>query len=372
MGAIAAALAAWLFAALIYQSAAWVALARLLRRTEEPRDSPGPLPSCTILRPLRDAPPGAEELLRAIGALGASVIAGTESDVGPAAAVVRRVAGRLPPGRLTLNTGPAPSGSNRKVANLIRMLPEAKGEIVIFMDGDVGAPPSYLPAVLSPFADPRVGLVTCPYRSVGGRALSDRLDVLLTNTGFLPSVALAASLEGVKFALGATIAIRRSALDEIGGLEPFLDLLADDHALGSRVREAGHEIVLAPVLLDHHVGSSVWRERWRRHLRWARTTRAVRPGGYAGTIVTHGLVPAIGLALIPGGPLGGAAALAAWAAVRLGGVAWLSEPLGLRALDLLLIPAADAIAFAIFVGGLMGRTVHWGGLTLRVEGGALR
>src|SRR5262249_13616942 len=156
----------------------------------------------------------------------------------------------------------------------LRLLPDAPGEVVVFTDGDVEVPGDYLGAVLAPFADPRVGVVTCAYRSVGGRTAVERLDGLLTNAGFLPSIALAERLEGVRFARGATVAIRRGVLDRIGGLAPLLDRLADDHALAARVRAAGFRTALAPVLLDHHVHDAALRPIWRRHLRWMRTVRS--------------------------------------------------------------------------------------------------
>src|SRR5262249_4287848 len=161
---------------------------------------------------------------------------------------------------------------------------------------------------------------------------------------FLPSVALATRLEGVRFALGATIAIRRSVLDEIGGLEPLLETLADDWSLADRARRAGHRIVLAPLLLDHHLGEPRWTVMWLRHLRWARTMRAVRPSGYAGTIVTHGLAPALGLGLLGGWSGATAGVIAAWAVVRAGTVLLNAPWTGCAALDVLLLPVADVLS----------------------------
>jgi ceramide glucosyltransferase len=97
----------------------------------------------------------------------------------------------------------------------------------------------------------------------------------------------------------------------------------------------------------------------RRQLRWARTTRAVRPGGYAGTILTHGLAPGAALAIVGGAPGIGAAVL--WLLVRIGGVSILSRRLKLAPRDLPLLPVADLLAFALYFCGFMGRTVHWSG-----------
>src|SRR6266850_383532 len=159
-----------------------ISLARFLGRR---RGTVGSLKSCTILRPLRGAGPRTEANLDLLLSLGAPVVIGVEKETDAAVGAARRAAERHPEARMTMCIGPAPRGSNRKVANLARMLPQAEGEIVIVTDGDVATPPGYLDLVLAPFDDPAVGLVTCPYRSVGGADLAERVDVLLTNTGFL-------------------------------------------------------------------------------------------------------------------------------------------------------------------------------------------
>lgn len=354
-------LAVWLAAAIAYQLTAQIALRRLLSKAPRTsRTQAGPLPSATILVPLGAETPGLEENLARLCAAGAPVVAGIGPGRGEELAAAGRVLERTAAGTLTLVTAGRLAGSNRKIAALIRMLPEARGEIVIFTDGDIGVPEGYLEAVLAPFDDPRVGLVTCPYRSVGGATAAARVDAVITNTAFLPSVALAASFEGVRFALGATVAIRRSVLDAIGGLEPLLEMLADDWSLADGALRAGHRVVLAPLLLDHHIGAPGWPALWRRHLRWARTMRALRPSGYAGTIVAHGGAPAAGLLMLGGWSGGAAGVLALWALVRTGSVLLNARRTGCGARDVLLLPVADLLALALYVGGHCGRSVRWG------------
>ena len=48
-------------------------------------------------------------------------------------------------------------------------------------------------------------------------------------------------LEGMKFALGPTMAMRRDALDAVGGFEPLADYCADDYVLGREVAESGRQ-----------------------------------------------------------------------------------------------------------------------------------
>lgn len=360
-------LGTWLAAAGSYQIAAQLALLRLLERGRRSgtRQTETPPVSATLLRSLDPADARLEENLRMLCSAGAPVVVAVDDAEGKAAAAARRVASLHGAGRLRLVATVDPRGANRKIAKLVATMKEASGDVLVFSDGDIAIPRGYLDCVLAPFADPEVALVTCPYRSVGGRSMATRLDVLLTNSGFLPSVALAERVEGIRFALGATIAIRREVLEAVGGLEPLRDMLADDWALAKRVRGAGHVIALAPLLLDHHVGEPGWRALWRRHLRWARTMRTVRPAGYAGTLIAHGWVPALGLGVLCGGTVA-AAGLAAYALVRLGGVATNARRTGLRKRDLLLLPVVDSLAMALYVGGIAGRTVQWGDERFRI------
>lgn len=356
----------WLATALLYQIASEIALCELLSRA--PQAPKTHLPSATILTSLDEGIPRLEENLRQLCETGAPVLVGAKSG-SEAFAAAQRVHQRVPDGTLRIVNGSGLAGSNRKIATLIPMMPEAHGEILIFTDADIGVPKEYLETVLSPFADSDVGMVTSPYRSVGGASVASRVDAMMTNTAFLPAVALASRIEGVRFALGATMAIRRTVLDQIGGLEPMREVLADDWSLADRARRAGHRIVLAPLLLDHHIGETGWAGMWQRHLRWARTMRALRPSGYAGTFVAHGLAPALGLMMMRGWSAASAGALAAWLLVRTGTVLLNARRTGCGASHLVLLPVADLISLALFVGGLSGRTVQWGESRLRVGAG---
>ena len=46
----------------------------------------------------------------------------------------------------------------------------------------------------------------------------------------------------MKFALGAAMAVRRDAIDAIGGIREAADFYSDDFVLGNRVAEAGYEV----------------------------------------------------------------------------------------------------------------------------------
>jgi ceramide glucosyltransferase len=310
-----------------------------------------------LLRPLRGAGAGLEgcleSLWRAAGATRTPVVVGFAEKDDPAGAVVARVRDRHPEVWAETRVAPGPAGRNRKMANLIQMTEEASAEFFVMTDADVRVPVDYVARMLGAFKDSAVGLVTCLYRSVAARSLASRLDALVTNTHFLPGVASSIHLEGLHLALGASIAVRREALNAAGGFEALLEVAADDFVLARNLEAAGWRLAWEPFVVDHVLEDEGWLRAARRHLRWSRVAREVRPGGYLGQLVTHGAIPALALALT----LGGLASLApfAWWGVELAELWRRRETLGLRARDLALVPGADVLAFASWAGGVFGR-----------------
>ena len=125
---------------------------------------------------------------------------------------------------------------------------------------------------------PRPALVTCIYRGQAYESFASRMEALFINTDFAPQVILAEALEPMHYALGATIAVKREALEAIGGFRALKDLLADDFHLGSKVSEAGYKIELVQFRRHSRVrGSRLFADFWHHQLRWARTYRHVRP-----------------------------------------------------------------------------------------------
>jgi ceramide glucosyltransferase len=116
------------------------------------------------------------------------------------------------------------------------------------------------------------------------------------------------------------------------------------------------------------MGAPGWRDVWRHQVRWARTIRVSRPGGYAGLPVTHAGVWA--LANLAAGNVGAAAAL--WVARTTMGV--VAGFVVLRhwpaAVFTALLPLWDLWAFAVWLAGLAGRTAWWRGrrITLSPDG----
>src|SRR5579872_3918316 len=149
---------------------------------------------------------------------------------------------------MTVVVGEEPGSSNRKIAKLIRMAERAsdKTDIFVLSDADISVDPDHLKRVVAELTEnPKTGLVTCIYRGRAYDSFASRMEALFINTDFAPQVILAEALEPMHYALGATIAVRREALEAMGGFRALKDLLADDFHLGAKVSQAGYNIELS-------------------------------------------------------------------------------------------------------------------------------
>src|SRR5262249_51218014 len=160
----------------------------------------------------------------------------------PAAAVVAELRRRYPAVDMHLVVDGRIYGTNHKISNLHNMYRAAKHDLLVIADSDIRVPPDYLRRLAAQLSEPGVGIVTCPYRAVTTRGLPTLMESLFINTDFTPSVLVARLVEERRYAFGATIALRRSVLDEIGGFLPLANLLADDYYLGNRGADRGYGV----------------------------------------------------------------------------------------------------------------------------------
>jgi ceramide glucosyltransferase len=254
-----------------------------------------------------------------------------------------------------------PPYPNAKVYSLDLMKSAAQHDLLVMSDSDIRATPDMLATIAAEFADPQVGLATCPYRAVPGRTFWSKLEALGMNTQFLGGVLVARMLEGMKFALGPTIAARKSVLDQMGGFDRLKDYLAEDFVMGKFAGELGHRVLLSSNVIEHHIGGQNLSSNLKHRLRWARSTRRSRPAGYVGELFTMPLPPALLLcAWAPS--LWPVAALAilmracsAWACAG-----WVLRD-SLIARLWWLLPLQDLLAFAIWVAGFFGNHIIWRG-----------
>lgn len=258
---------------------------------------------------------------------------------------------------------------NRKVILLETALAEARGDVIVLADADVRVSPDWLARTTGPLADPNVGMTTCLYRSVPARTLASRLDALWIATDFAGQVLAAERIEGVRFGLGAAIALRRSDLEAIGSFATLRPYLADDYQLGVRTAARGLRVHLSREVVETGSGEEGAREVWTRRVRWSRTVRASRPGGHVSLIATQATVWAAALAGLSGfgtpWSYVAAGALAARLASGWSIAAALEDRAAIR--DLWLVPLADLATAAVWITSFFSRRVEWRGRILELD-----
>jgi ceramide glucosyltransferase len=292
----------------------------------------------------------------------------------PAVPVIQRVMEEFPQRHIRILSGAPQLGTNRKVNNLALLTKEAQHNFLVQSDGDVRVGPNYLREVIAPFADGGVGVVSCFYRGVAQPNLEAEIEAVGAASDFFAGALVADWMEGVTFALGASVATTKEWLGKIGGYEAIADFLADDYEIGNRVHKAGGKVLFSRETVWTMYPALSVREFWEHQVRWARTVRVVRPASFVGLLVTHGLPWAIAAAVVA--PTGWISAgyLGAYLLLRLT-VAW---AVGVWGIDdevlrkrLWLVPARDAVHFVVWLAGFTSNRVKWGGIEYAIENGKM-
>ncbi|MGH7103083.1 MAG: bacteriohopanetetrol glucosamine biosynthesis glycosyltransferase HpnI [Acetobacteraceae bacterium] len=346
------------------------------------RKGPGRRPPISVLKPLAGAEPELEEALASLCRQDYpefQVVLGAADPSDPALAIARRVAARFPLTDITIVSGGVSGASaptaNRKIGNLIAMLPAARHDLLVIADADVHAPQGYLEALAAALEAPSTGLATTLYWGRPGVAgWPARFGASQITHGFLPDALIGRAL-GREDALGATLALSRATLKRAGGLAPLAAELADDAVLGRRVASLGLAVRLAATVPATTVSERSFGALFRHELRWARTIRGLAPFGFAFSALRYPLAFALAAVALSGLALWSAALFfAAWAA-RAAAARGIDRTLGLApVLPVWLIPLRDWFSLSVLLASFAGRRVEWRGLVLspgRPGGGSL-
>lgn len=288
------------------------------------------------------------------------VLFGVLDDNDPALPILRKFT------TATVHTGSAITGSNNKVRILHSLAKQASGDILVITDADTRAAPDFLREITAPFAEDRIGAVTCLYRGVNARTIADSLEALHMTCVFAPGVA-SHNIKGIDFGLGAAIAVRKTALEKAGGFAELTDYLADDFALGRIISKAGYKVILSNYVIEITLGGESLPNVLKRELRWSVTTRISRPWGHLGLVFTFGFTYA--LAFLAASGFSKRGWLVLWSVMLLRLItAWLGARICLNDREFpraaYLLPLRDIISFAIWVAGYFTRSVNWRGRRL--------
>lgn len=347
---------------------------------EAVRGARGFTPPVSLLKPLHGAEPNLEAHLESFFRQdypGFEILFCTRSADDPGLAIAHRVAAGYPhiPARF-LATGEE-TYINAKVSSLELMHGAAKHDIFIISDSDVRVAANYIREVVGPFADEAVGAVTCLYRGEADSSFWSKLEAAGMSVEMTSGVLTANLLEGMKFALGPTMAVRRRCVESMGGFGILGPYCSDDFLLGARVAEQGEVVVLSRHVIDHIILNLSFMASLRHQTRWMKSTRFSRPLGHLGTALTFS---------VPFGILGCVAAVAmhrpwlglsllAYSVVQRMALAGLLGAFAVRERRLLrtvlLYPIRDLLGFCCWAASYAGSTILWRGRRYRLTRGGL-
>jgi len=333
------------------------------------------VPATTVLKPLCGDEPHLREALltfctqRFSGPL--QLIFGVRSPADPAIAIVSGLKAEFPDLDIELVIDPTVHGANLKVSNLVNMMRFAKHDVIMVSDSDVFIQPDCLQSVAARLAVSSAAGITCAFRGapVHRDSWVSQLGALYIDAWTIPAVVVDATLFGVKACYGPLIALRREFVAELDNFRSVASLLVDDAEIAVLAERHGHSIELAPFAVDTTVPETRFDQLLVHELRWARTTRAVRPGQFVASLVTHALpIASIMVALHPSPA----------SALLFGSIAGLRTLLlGVVEARLGRAPTATAptpwflifgefVYLGVWLWAFTGRTIVWRGHRLRI------
>lgn len=328
------------------------------------------LPPVTVFKPLHGMEPLLEECLEGFFRQdypSYELIFGARTGDDPALAVVESLKKKYPciPTQMVLSGEPA--YPNAKVYLMEKMAPLAAHSILVITDSDVRVTADYLERVVAPLLDNHVGMVTCLYRGVSTGGFWSRLEALGMSVEMSSGVLVANLLEGMKFALGPTMVIRKDVLEQWGGFGVLQDYCADDFVMGALTSDSGKQVILSHHVIEHIVLNRTGRDSLLHQLRWMKSSRFSRRLGHVGTGLTFAMP--FGLLGLVAGWLAGNWAL---------GLGLLGVAFGNRVIQALavgwgvtrdrysafycwLYPLRDLLGFMLWCGSFSGSEIVWRG-----------
>jgi ceramide glucosyltransferase len=336
------------------------------------------LPPVTVLKPLMGLEPHLEENLESFFLQDYpdfELIFGMRDASDPARTVVEALQRKYPHVKTRIVLSGEPEYSNAKVFALERMLEHATALYVVITDSDVRVRRNCLREVVPPLIDPSNGVVTCLYRGVPAGGVWSRLEALGMSVELPSGVLVANMLEGMKFALGPTMATRMDVLQSIGGMAELGQYCADDYVLGNLAHLSGKRVVLSKHIIDHVAMNTSARASLTHQVRWMRSTRFSRKAGHVGTGLTYAMP--FGLLGLLSGLIGHnwqiALGLFSWALLNR---IWQAINIGWNVIGdreslklCWLYPCRDLIGFFVWCASFAGTDIIWRNHRYRLTAG---
>ena len=347
------------------------------RKLLQPPVAEANLPPVSVIKPVHGLEPQLQENIESFFRQDFpqhEILFGADTADDAALEIVREVSARYPQVASRILVHGESPWPNPQTYSLHCLSKEAKYGVIVATDSDVEVAPNYLREVVTPLLKPGNAMTTCLYRGKNLGGFWSNQTAMLMSVEEPAGVLVANLLEGMKFGLGPTIAVRKEALEQVGGYEKFHDYSANDFILGNLICRAGYQVVLSSHVIDHIVNQSTFQKMWQNQLRWRVTERYCRPKGYAGMGLIFAMPFGI-LGLLAGGLLGQwilGVALLGWAVVNrlieafaVGWVVLRDKPL-LR--KIWLYPTRDLLGFIVWCVSFSGTRIAWRSSKFELQG----
>ncbi len=295
------------------------------------------------------------------------IIIGARSEDDPAIVLAKKIAQRYPQVKSRIVASGPPEWPNAKVFTLDKMIPLSQNDFFVISDSDVRVDRDFLRNVIPPLFDQKLGLVTCLYRGDPASDFWSFLEALGMSVEMPSGVVTADILEGIRFALGPAVALRRDSLAAIGGIRSTADYYSDDYVLGNKIWAAGYKVIFSHYFIHHVLTPRSFVRTLGDQLRWMKSTRHSRPWGHIGSGLTFAM---------PFGLLGliAAAALGRWGL----GLSFLAAAFANRVIQSLVVgwwlmkdqralkfcwlyPLRDLQGFGVWMASFLSHTFYWRG-----------
>ena len=286
--------------------------------------------------------------------------------------VLQKLMRDFPERQIRILYGSGRNAINDKVAKLVRLVREARNEVLVINDSDVRVEPNYLRTVVAPLRNPKVGGVTCLYVSIHDKSFAQHLHSIGMISDFYPGILVARQLDGIKFALGQTIVTTRAHIAAFGGYESLENRPADDLLAGRLIAGQGFEVELLPYAVQTVPDYDSLKDLFIKRLRWMTVMRHMRPLGHLGLAFTQGLPWCLAVAITHPAAIG-FSYLGAYLFFRVL-IACLIGVWGLKQglwKQMPLIIVWDATAFVIWLLTFGRNSIRWRNVDYRIRGGTL-
>jgi ceramide glucosyltransferase len=258
--------------------------------------------------------------------------------------------------------------ANPKLNNIFKGWRATAHQWIIIADSNVLMTPDYIQSLFASWR-PDTGLVASPAVGCCPTGIWAELECAFLNT-YQARWQYFVDYFGHGFAQGKTMLWRRADLERAGGIEALAGEVAEDAAATKIVRGAGLKVRLLNRPLAQPLGRRSAAEVWNRQLRWARLRRATFFVYFLPEIITGGVLPMIGVAVLAGAfglPL--ALSVGAFGALWYGGEMVLAVASGWHVSPFapLYGMSRDLLLPVLFVRALLGNDFVWRGNEMQVE-----